>query len=219
MHPKTLSDAAWQLIKKMKKVDLLEGWTLAGGTGLALQLGHRYSEALDLFRPDEFDSDLLLNELSQVAAVRVQDRSRSFLHVFLEGTRFSFLKAQEPFLFKGTPYRGLSIADSRDIAVMKLVVIGGRGIAVMKLVVIGGRGSRKDFIDLYCHIRSVGSLESILSLFGQRFSKVDYNKYHILKSLVYFDDAENEPMPRMIRKISWEEVKETILAEVRRIEI
>jgi len=206
MHPKTLSDAAWQLIRKLKKVDLLEGWTLAGGTGLALQLGHRYSEALDLFRPDEFDSDLLLNELSQVAAVRVQDRSRSTLHVFLEGTRFSFLKAQEPFLFKGTPYRGLSIADSRDIAVMKLVVIGGRG-------------SRKDFIDLYCHIRSVGSLESILSLFGQRFSKVDYNKYHILKSLVYFDDAENEPMPRMIRKISWEEVKETILAEVRRIEI
>jgi hypothetical protein len=46
---------------------------------------------------------------------------------------------------------------------------------------------------------------------------VDYNEYHLLKSLVYFEDAEAEPMPRMLRDVSWDEVKNTIIAEVRRI--
>ena len=37
-------------------------------------------------------------------------------------------------------YRGIMLADPRDIAVMKVIAIGGRG-------------SRKDFIDLYCLLK------------------------------------------------------------------
>lgn len=46
---------------------------------------------------------------------------------------------------------------------------------------------------------------------------MDYNAYHLLRSLVFFEDAETEPMPRMIRRIAWSEVKRTIVAEVRRL--
>jgi hypothetical protein len=42
----------------------------------------------------------------------------------LSGLRLSFLEAQAPLLFPGTPYRGLLIADARDIAVMKILAIG-----------------------------------------------------------------------------------------------
>ena len=85
----------------------------------------------------------------------------------------------------------------------------------MKIVAIGGRGSRKDFVDLYFYLKSSGSLGSIMTLLKQRFTSIDYNEYHLLKSLVFFDDAEKEPMPNMIRPVPWEEVKTFIVDEVR----
>ena len=92
-----------------------------------------------------------------------------------------------------------------------------RDIAVIKLVAIGGRGSHKDLVDLYFFLQAGGSLESILDLARRRFQKVDYNEYHLLKSLVFFADAEAEPMPTMIRDASWSAIKKTIVAEVQRL--
>ncbi len=207
MHPKVLSADAWQVLKKLKKEGLREGWILAGGTGLALQLGHRFSEDLDLFRPEAFDVQQLLEDLSRAGTLLIQSRARSTLHLFLEGLRLSFLECQTPFLFDGISYRGLRIADPRDTAVMKVIAVGGRG-------------SRKDFIDLYFYLNGLGGgLDSLLSLIRRRYRKIDYNEYHLMKSLVFFEDAENEPMPRMIRKVSWDEVKSRITAEVVRLGI
>jgi hypothetical protein len=56
-----------------------------------------------------------------------------------------------------------------------------------------------------------------LGLVRRRFRNVDYNEYHLLKSLVFFDDAESEPMPRMLRPVPWREIKKALVAEVRRI--
>lgn len=92
-----------------------------------------------------------------------------------------------------------------------------RDIAVVKLVAIGGRGSRKDFVDLYFFLQAGGSLESTLELTRRRFQRIDYNEYHLLKSLVYFEDAEAEPMPSMLREASWAAIKKTIIAEVQRL--
>jgi hypothetical protein len=204
MHPKVLSARAWRTVKIAGQLGLLDGWTLAGGTGLALQFGHRYSEDLDLFNPEAFDPGLFLSDLSKIGAVHVQDRSASTLHAMVEGVRFSFLQCQPPLLFKGTAYRGLNVADPRDIAVMKIVAIGGWG-------------SRKDFIDLYFYIQSTGSLGSVFKLLKKRFKKIEYNEYHLLKSLVYFEDAEREPMPEMIKRIKWPEVKKALIEEARRL--
>ncbi len=46
---------------------------------------------------------------------------------------------------------------------------------------------------------------------------IDHNKAHLLKSLVYFDDAEAEPMPRMLRDVAWDEMKAAITEEARRL--
>jgi hypothetical protein len=56
-----------------------------------------------------------------------------------------------------------------------------------------------------------------MNLLRQRFAAIDYNEYHLLKSLVYFDDAEAEPMPRMLRRVSWPDIKQAIVEEVRRV--
>jgi hypothetical protein len=204
MHPKVLSPESWALLRGLRAQGWLQVWGLAGGTGLALQLGHRFSEDLDFFHHEAFDSDSLVDSLSKLGSLIIQSRSPGALHVVLAGTRFSFLQAQAPLLFEGTSYRGLTLADPRDIAVMKLVAIGGRG-------------SRKDFVDLYFYLRSGGSLEGSFSLLRRRFAEIDYNEYQLLKSLVYFADADAEPMPRMIRDATWETVKEAIVAEVLRL--
>ncbi len=201
MHPKVLSADAWKVVRSLDRKSLLDGWMLAGGTGLALQFGHRYSEDLDFFRTGAFETDRLAGTLSRIGTVDVQSRSAGTLHVSLDGMRVSYLRAQAPFLFPGTPYRGLTLADPRDIAVMKVVAIGGTG-------------SRKDFVDLYFYLRGADGLASVLSLLKRRFTGIDYNEYHLLKSLVYFDDAESEPMPRMIEDVPWKTVKEAMSAAV-----
>lgn len=204
MHPKVLSRDAWRVVQRLVRAGHLGGWTLAGGTGLALQLGHRYSEDLDFFRLEPFDPSRLAEQLSSTGPLVIHGSARGTLHGALDGVRLSFLQSEAPLLFPGTPYRRLMIADPRDIAVMKVIAIASRG-------------SRKDFIDLFVYLETGGTLESVLTLVQRRFPAVDYNEYHLLKSLVYFTDAKEEPMPRMIRDLSWNTVKAAITAEVQRV--
>ena len=202
MHPRVLSKKGWVTIKQVVADGITDSWTLAGGTALGLQLGHRYSEDLDFFRTESFDVDELLVRLARVSNVQVQSRTSDTLHCLLAGLRISYLKAEAPLLFPGSEYRGLILADPRDIAVMKVIAIGGRG-------------SRKDFIDLHCILKGGVSLPEILSLIEKRFATIDYNAYHLQKSLVWFEDAESEPMPDMIRDIEWSATKSEIREAVR----
>ena len=204
MHPKVLGADGWRMVRTLVRAGRTEGWVLAGGTGLALQLGHRISQDLDFFRASPFAPAELAAGLAGLGRVLVQGRSAGTLHVTLDGLRVSFLAAEAPLLFAGTPYRGLALADPRDIAVMKVIAIGGRG-------------SRKDFVDLFFYLRGGGSLEGIFALIRRRFAGVDYNDYHLLRSLVFFEDAETEPMPRMIRGAAWSGIKSAIATEVKRL--
>jgi hypothetical protein len=204
MHPKVMSARAWAVVRRIASAGLLDGWFLAEETALALQFGHRLSEDLDFFRAGAVDPQALIDRLSKHGPLAIQSRAAGTLHVTLDRIRLSFLKAQAPLLFQGTPYRGMQISDPRDIAVMKLVAIGGRG-------------SRKDFVDLFFLLRSGMALETVMDLVRRRFTGIDFNDYHLLKPLVYFDDAESEPMPRMLRRASWLEIKKTIVAEVKRL--
>lgn len=202
MHPRVLSKQGWPTVRQVVADDIVDSWTLAGGTALALQLGHRYSEDLDFFRTGSFDVDDLLARLARIGDTRVLSRSGDTLHVLLAGLRISFLKTEVAMLFPPLEYRGLMLADARDIAVMKVIAIGGRG-------------SRKDFIDLYCLLKGGMNLPEILALVDKRFDHIDYNAYHIQKSLVWFEDAEAEPMPDMIRGIEWRSVRQEIEGAVR----
>ena len=204
MHPRVLGAVGWRIVRGLVRAGRTEGWVLAGGTGLALQLGHRISKDLDFFRAGPFAPAELAAGLAGLGRVVVQGRSAGTLHVTLDGLRVSFLAAEAPLLFAGTPYRGLVLADPRDIAVMKVIAIGGRG-------------SRRDFVDLFFYLRGGGSLEGVFELARRRFAGVDFNAYHLLRALVFFEDAESEPMPRLIRRVAWSEITRAIVTEVRRL--
>ncbi|MDE0190496.1 MAG: nucleotidyl transferase AbiEii/AbiGii toxin family protein [Gammaproteobacteria bacterium] len=206
MHPRVLSKQAWSTVRQVVADGITDAWTLAGGTALALQLGHRHSEDLDFFSTESFDVGDLLGSLAHIGDIHVQSRSGDTLHVLLAGLRISFLMAEVPLLFPAIGYRGLMLADPRDIAVMKVLAIGGRG-------------SRKDFVDLYCLLRGGMNLPEILSFVERRFANIDHNAYHLQKSLVWFEDAEAEPMPHMIRDIEWQSVRREIEAAVKAMSV
>ena len=86
----------------------------------------------------------------------------------------------------------------------------------MKLSAISQRGSRKDFVDLFALGRHGFSLREMLDWYQVKFEVDDIA--HLLYALAYFDDADAEPKPSMIWKVSWREVKETLRGWVRSIE-
>jgi hypothetical protein len=83
-------------------------------------------------------------------------------------------------------------------------------IACTKLITISARGSKKDFIDIYFLLKEY-PLSILFEKLALKYVNSGYNEAHILKSLVYFTDADAQPMPRMHQEVSWEKVKEEII--------
>jgi hypothetical protein len=106
-------------------------------------------------------------------------------------------------LYPFLEFEGLKLADERDIAAMKIDAISSRG-------------SKKDFVDLYFLMEKY-NLTDLIEFFEKKFKNIKYNKLHILKSITFFDDAENEPVPVMLKKIGWEDVKNRISEESRKL--
>jgi predicted nucleotidyltransferase component of viral defense system len=88
-------------------------------------------------------------------------------------------------------------------------------IGCMKLAAIVSRGTKKDFIDLF-YILENYSLEFLIEKFHQKYDFNDHT-YILLKSLVYFEDAEDDPMPLMKKQTDWKKIKKKIVKEVKKI--
>ena len=207
MHDRTLPGGCNSLLAGLSEYadrDLLRGWILAGGTGLALRLGHRVSEDLDFFRTDELDVQSLHGVFGALGAYETLQNSEHTLTVLLQGVKLSFSRVRDPFLFNPTPYRFFAVADPRDIALMKLAAISSRG-------------SRKDFVDLHTILRDGPALQDYFTLLPRKYGKERVNAYHILKSLTYFADAEQEPMPEMLEPFNWDECRNFFVREARTI--
>ena len=89
-------------------------------------------------------------------------------------------------------------------------------IAAMKVNAIEGRGTKKDFIDMYMLLRHY-SLEEIIAFYQQKYP--NYSTFRALRSLTYFDDAEEQFMPRMFIDDTWEEMKQLIINKVKTIKL
>ena len=76
----------------------------------------------------------------------------------------------------------------------------------MKLEAIAGRGTKRDFVDCYVIAQQI-PLKELLVFFEQKYSGLQYNMMHVYKSLVYFDDADGDPMPEMRTSVPWEDIK------------
>jgi len=179
---------------KLAGVRELHDFYLAGGTAIALHLGHRESIDFDFFSETDFKNQVIIKALSKTAPLSDIQEAVGTLHGVFEKTRVSFLNYPYPMIADPKVLDGIAVADLRDIIPMKLVAISQRG-------------AKKDFVDLYALLNNGWNLDAILQTLDQKFKNVGYNKLHILKSLSFFDEADQEPMPKMLIAADWEEVK------------
>lgn len=89
-------------------------------------------------------------------------------------------------------------------------------IAVMKVIAISQRGKKRDFFDLYWLCNNGQNLDIILDRVFRQYA-VKQNLAHLLKSLVYFNDAEDDPMPKVFFNATWAEVKKYFEREVKKV--
>jgi hypothetical protein len=182
------------------------GFYLAGGTALAIHLSHRISVDLDWFTPNSFADGMILAQALRNSNVdlNVEQVSSGTLHGSVKGVRVSFLQYQYPLLKPLERWNEMScpLASLEDLACMKLSAIAQRG-------------ARKDFCDIYTLGKKSFSLSQMLGFYQKKFSIRDIGS--VLYGLVYFDDAENERMPRMLLDVSWREIRNTILGWVKEI--
>lgn len=154
---------------------------LAGGTALALQLGHRDSVDFDFFNPNPFSTEKLWQEIGESfessALTKIQEEENT-LSVTINGVKASFFRFPYPMIGSAVNYEFFDLASIADIGCMKLSAITGRSLA-------------KDYVDLYFILHRMG-LSELVNLAQKKFPTLDTNL--ILKSLVYFEDITEEPI-------------------------
>ena len=207
LHWSTLEVEQKKLLQLIVEQMPLAGSYLAGGTALALILEHRESIDLNWFSPSSFDSEVLARQLSNMMPFEVNEASKGTLHGILDNVRVTWLYYPNPLLDH--------LITSSEMPNLKLASL--KDIGVMKLAALSHRGSAKDFIDLY-RIRQEGlELEYLIKLMPAKFPEAKINYYHIVKSFSYFDDAEQEPLSKMLISLGWQKVKHFFLEEQTRL--
>ncbi len=159
---------------------------LAGGTAVALYMGHRLSFDLDFFTPNAFDSLALSGSISEVLRSRFTIATNQMvdntLTMSLNDTglslfRYAYPLLKDPVFDKDIP---TPVASQLDLSLMKLIAINQRG-------------SCKDFVDLRLLIQRNGySFQGLVGELGEKYGIGNEMSLQLKKSLVYFDDAEKD---------------------------
>lgn len=204
MHPEVLDSEMLALSKKLGFLGSFSFY-LAGGTGVALQLGHRKSFDFDFFTPVDFSPEELSIQIRKHhLALEGEMRRPGTLHGIIEKTKTSFMVYNTILCFPVLQFHDLHVADWRDIIVEKLRIVADRG-------------QKKDFYDLYFGLMLLGT-DALIELSVMKFGK-SVNYFHLLKGMTYFDDAEKNPEPLLLDKsVTWSDVKQFFLAHIKDFE-
>lgn len=203
MFEQVLAQQPKSALEVLSQTPVLRQFYLAGGTALALYLGHRYSLDFDWFSEKKFDPKVLQKALVTLPAFNVISQTEGALVVEIEGIESSFFQHEHPLIRPTVDYKRISIASLEDLLCMKLAALWQRG-------------AKRDYVDIFFGIRKAIPLEKLLSLMKEKYSEFAFSEYHCLRSLSFFDDVENEPMPQMREEVTWDEIKSYLTAESRR---
>lgn len=193
-----INSAALELLNTLMLLDVLANTRLVGGTALALQLGHRKSVDLDLFGKVDFEDIDKLKSFTAFQSLKTLKSSENINVFVINGIKVDVVNYSYPWIDSLLDIDGIRLAGWKDIAAMKLAAITGRG-------------SKKDFTDIFFLLNHF-SLREMLAFYDKKYP--DGSEFMVMKSLTYFEDAEEDPMPEMILPVRWEDIKERISGEV-----
>ena len=194
LHYETVDEGTLGLLKQLQALGILSEMRLVGGTSLALQIGHRKSIDIDLFGNLSCDYDSLIDELKTLGEVVPLKNSKNIHSLLINEIKVDIVNYEYKWLSNKISADNLYLATIDDIAAMKLNAIIGRG-------------SKKDFVDLFFILKDY-SLATIMGFYSKKYT--DGSAFLVLKSLIYFEDAEIEQMPFMFNNITWQTVKDNI---------
>jgi predicted nucleotidyltransferase component of viral defense system len=198
IHWEALASETRRVFDALATLPIPSDFYLAGGTALALQLGHRISSDLDFFSPDNLlgtaERAALAYRIQAITPCTIKREYDEQLYANLIGVEVSFIYQHHPLLFPTLEVSGLRLAQPADIGLMKLSAIKDRG-------------TRRDFVDLYC-LREIAPLKKLLQLLPQKFYDRPDFTVHLAYALRYFDDAENDPRElHLLKRVRWDAVK------------
>ena len=194
LHYETVDEGTLGLLKQLQSLDILSEMRLVGGTSLALQIGHRKSIDIDLFGILNVEFDILIDELKTLGEVVLLKNSKNIHSLLINDIKVDIVNYNYKWLKNKMTIDNIYFATIEDIAAMKLNAIMGRG-------------SKKDFIDLYFILKNY-TLSTLIDLYSQKYH--DGSIFLVVKSLAYFDDADEQEMPFMFHNTSWQTMKNSI---------
>ena len=199
IHWEALTAVTQEIYHLIAELPFISEYYLGGGTGLALQIGHRLSVDLDFFSdsPESVDATqrkAIINILKNDPSFKITLDRDDTLVASWKNVGISFFRLDlHPLIMNPVIIDNIRVAAIEEIGAMKLAAILSRG-------------TRKDYVDLYFILQQ----KNILQLFEIADRKYPYNTafpVFAVRALSFFDDAELEPMPRMIKNVKWEAVK------------
>jgi predicted nucleotidyltransferase component of viral defense system len=179
---------------------------LAGGTALALRIGHRDSVDFDFFTESHFYTSVLyarlLENLKGHAVTKVQDEKDTLTVIVDDSVKLSFFRTPYPLLEECGDEPYLRIASLADIGSMKLSAVVSRA-------------TKKDYVDLFFIFKEL-PLENLLDKLNGKMPDLDH--LLVLKSLLYYNDIEDDKiMYKHEHSVPFAKIKESITSEVKKL--
>lgn len=189
------------ILKSFKK-----DFYLAGGTSLALQIGHRDSIDFDFFSKNDINTKKLFIKIKEVfkdyKVLKIQEEKNTLSVLINKNIKLSFFTYKYKLIDKIINRENLRLASWVDIGCMKMSAITSRA-------------TNKDYIDLYYILHKI-ELKELLKKASKKFKDLDQNL--IIKSLVYFKDIDQEPIKfKNKNKVSKKEIEDFLKKEVKKI--
>lgn len=200
LHYQTVAPATLDLLKKISSQPAFSDHRLVGGTSLALQYGHRLSIDLDFFSALPIDPEEIYFNVQSFGKVEIASRSKYINSFFINDVKVDFVSLPYSWIDDAIVEDSIRLASIKDIAAMKLSAITNRG-------------SKKDFIDLALLMDEIG-LPQMMACYHAKYP--DGMEMMVLRSLVYFEDADVEPDPVMLIPYNWMHIKGRILDETKK---
>jgi len=201
------------LLKHLGNSSLNDIFFLTGGTALsAFFLQHRYSEDLDFFtaQPEQVPQVLpVLEKIALQLGVRIEIRRqfKTFLEVFLHRQDGEVIKCD---FAQDSPYRLQPKARSEEFGIFLDSVLD---ISCNKLSALFDRSAAKDFVDVYFIDRELFRFSELLQ--NARQKHVGLDNYWLAVSLLKAEEL--GPLPRMIKPVTIEELKNFFLTQAKEL--
>ena len=126
LHYETISPGTLELLRKIQSLEMFKDARLAGGTALALQLGHRKSIDLDFFGHVDASLQEIVLELSEFATAAPLSESRMMRFLIVDGVKVDVVNYPYSWIDCTIIEDGVTLAGIKDIAAMKLSAITNR---------------------------------------------------------------------------------------------